>query len=352
MIIALLALALAMILGGFLAIFFGWDMVLIERGWTMVLAGSISAASGALLLGITAAVSRLAQIQDELVRLQGGFQGGLPDDLRAGLPVQTPAMPQPPVEPLSVAALSGGVLSGAAADKAEAAEERASPAEPLLPFPDQDRLPDDKAEETAPKELSDRHDAEPADAVVPFRARSYPDPAASDEPDALEAKVPDFLLGDRFRDDEEPRASEALPPLPEPAAEEPEDKPDEELPETAPARDEGVTPAAWPDVDLVEPEVPEQPEESREPRIDQETRPVEETREAHEHEVPEEREAASGEGRAATVVGTYNSGDNRYVMFSDGSIEAHTPSGVFRFKSLDELKEFIASGGEGGSTAA
>jgi hypothetical protein len=48
------------------------------------------------------------------------------------------------------------------------------------------------------------------------------------------------------------------------------------------------------------------------------------------------------------VVGTYNSGGNAYVMFSDGSIEADTPSGRYRFKSLDELKEFIANGGEDG----
>ncbi len=33
-------------------------------------------------------------------------------------------------------------------------------------------------------------------------------------------------------------------------------------------------------------------------------------------------------------------------MFSDGSIEAETPNGRFRFASLDELKEFIAAGGE------
>ena len=52
------------------------------------------------------------------------------------------------------------------------------------------------------------------------------------------------------------------------------------------------------------------------------------------------------------MIGTYTSGDNRYVMFSDGSIEAETPDGVFRFDSLDELKEFIASGGESGSSAA
>ena len=54
----------------------------------------------------------------------------------------------------------------------------------------------------------------------------------------------------------------------------------------------------------------------------------------------------------ATIIGTYNSGDNKYVMFSDGSIEAQTPGGTFRFQSLDELKEFIAAGGEGSSSAS
>jgi hypothetical protein len=62
-------------------------------------------------------------------------------------------------------------------------------------------------------------------------------------------------------------------------------------------------------------------------------------------------EKAPGEP-APAVIGTYNSGDNRYVMFSDGSIEAETPEGVFRFNSLDELKEFIAAGGESGSAAS
>jgi hypothetical protein len=49
-----------------------------------------------------------------------------------------------------------------------------------------------------------------------------------------------------------------------------------------------------------------------------------------------------------TVVGTYNSGGNAYVMYSDGAIEADTPSGRYRFKSIEELKDFIAAGGEDG----
>ena len=47
-----------------------------------------------------------------------------------------------------------------------------------------------------------------------------------------------------------------------------------------------------------------------------------------------------------TVVGTYSSGGNTYVMYSDGSIQAQTPTGFYRFDTLDELKAFIAAGGE------
>jgi hypothetical protein len=52
------------------------------------------------------------------------------------------------------------------------------------------------------------------------------------------------------------------------------------------------------------------------------------------------------DGPSPTVVGTYSSGGNTYVMYSDGSIQAETPTGRFRFVSLDELKAFIAAGGE------
>ncbi len=317
MIIALLALALAMILGGLFTIFLGWDIVLVERGWTMVLAGSISAAGGALLLGITAAVSKLARIQAELARLHAAFQGGSPHA----------AMPLAPVEP-SAAALPGGVLGAAAAGATEAAADR-DEIEPLLPFPERDRPAESLEDEEAAEGPSDRSSAsEHAEAVVPFRPRIHAGSPSSPEEEPLGAKVPEFLLGDRFRDaDEEARAPEPDVSLPaaEPAPEEPEEKPE---PGVDAAED--VTPAAWP---APEAEVPEAVE-TVEPAVSAEPEPE-----------PEEP-------RPVTIVGTYNSGDNRYVMFSDGSIEAQTPGGVFRFNSLDELKEFIASGGEGGSTAA
>lgn len=45
-----------------------------------------------------------------------------------------------------------------------------------------------------------------------------------------------------------------------------------------------------------------------------------------------------------TVVGSYSAGENAYLMYSDGSIQADTPEGRFRFGSLDELKAYVADG--------
>ncbi len=48
-----------------------------------------------------------------------------------------------------------------------------------------------------------------------------------------------------------------------------------------------------------------------------------------------------------TLAATYASGENTYFMYSDGTIEAETPIGRFRFVSMDELRVFVETG-EGG----
>jgi len=44
-----------------------------------------------------------------------------------------------------------------------------------------------------------------------------------------------------------------------------------------------------------------------------------------------------------TLVGRYSSGGENYSIFSDGSIEAETDRGAFRFASMSEFKAYIAS---------
>ncbi len=315
MIIALLALACAMIVGGLLAAFFGWDIVLVERGWTMVIAGTISAASGALLLGVAAAVSKLSQIAAQLPRLQGSFR----DEGMAATPGISRDLP--------LTALPGALAAGQAGEAEAGEAERRDEAQATLPlFEAEDRRePDDGAVKPAQWPEDNRAD----ELVPPFPPRTTPPPAPSAAEDETEMKVPDFLLAERARDAEEgPYVNDGDINIYDRTTDEPALEPrdldefdgrPEPLAETASER------------------APE-PEPEREPAA------MESDREAE--------EAGSDEAHPATVVGTYNSGDNRYVMFSDGSIEAQTPSGVFRFQSLDELKEFIAAGGEGSGNAS
>ena len=342
MIIALFALAVAMILGGLLSAVLGWDIVLVERGWTMVIAGSIMAASGALLLGITAAVSKLVNIQAELMRLHAGLN-------------EPEAAQLPSSSELSVAALAGGLFGGAAAGKAKEDEEQ-----PTLPlFPGRDA----PANDVEPALVSEPVEEAP-EPIVPLGPRAYSEPQATREPepaaddDLSEAKVPEFLFAERYneerysddtyppvrppeldealytRDPAEEQGSDIVPEEPpEPIQTAEEDRPDEPILET-PVEVASLAEEPVPDAVTAVADEPAQAE-----TLDEE--PVVEPA----AEQPTE-ELADEQRSALAIVGTYTSGDNTYVMFSNGSIEAQTPRGVFNFDSLDELKGFIASGGE------
>ena len=58
-----------------------------------------------------------------------------------------------------------------------------------------------------------------------------------------------------------------------------------------------------------------------------------------------------GEGQGAAIqapeappslVGRYSAGGANYMIFSDGSIEAETPEGTFKFASMIEFKHYLA----------
>lgn len=344
MIIALLALAFAMIFGGLLAAFFGWDIVLIERGWTMVIAGSFTAGCGAVLLGITAAVSKLARIQSELARLQVNFD----EEVREEAPSSSTG--------LSMAALAGGLLGGRMLGRGdERRDEKAEDEKPadLPPLSNDDRRePGDDNREPGPEFGMPR--TEP---LLPFPPRTASDEAERREADEeAESKVPDFLLADRLREtyveSRNAQAESSLfadePRLDEPRPDEPrlhETRPDE----TSFDKPADERPAETDHDDLLEPV--SEPVTAHEPEPLREPEPVRAEEESAAPEEPAREVKTEGPRPGATVIGTYNSGDNTYVMFSDGSIEAQTPGGVFHFKSLDELKAFIASGGEGGTAA-
>jgi len=234
MVVVLYAVASAMVLGGAAAAIHGYGIIMVERGWTLVIAGAVLASGGAVLAGVAQLGSRVAAIQRDTARLWERFARLDPSALPAS-PTVSPA-------PLSLAP-RGPV------DMADAAVEPA---------------PAGVAEPTATLATEQ-----------PASGRTRPKVAAAPEP--LLSETP--LRGTT----------------------EPGDAPDERpAPAAEASRNDG--------------------------RLEPSDKP--------------------------TVVGTYDSGGNHYVMFSDGSIEADTPNGVFRFASLDELKDFIASGGESGAAPA
>jgi hypothetical protein len=207
-----------------------------ERGWTMVISGSVMAAGGALLAGIATAVARLQMLEGEFARLSD----------RLG-PSEAPAFSLPPDMGL---------------ETVPSAERRVPP---LAPVPD---LGEHKDLDIAPE---------------PILASPPAERPRAEAPPAIEADANDELFDLRG----------------------PEPSPSERKEEPAPAEADEAAPAE-----------------------------------------------ADEEGSPPTVVGTYNSGGNFYIMYSDGSIEAETPAGKFRFGSLDELKDFIAAGGDRPKAAA
>jgi hypothetical protein len=282
MVVALLVLSLAMMAGGLFAMILGWDIVLLERGWAMVIAGSVSASGGAILLGLVAVLGRLGRMESDLEILRERARGA-----------ELPLPPSPVVDPVALAA--SGLLVGGATEK-ERSDERAD-AEPLP---------------HSSVEPQDRSGGEP------------PAPAAHGTAD--EGRRPEGPPAGIGRQGRFPAPPPVGPPEPRSAA--PEDLFENGLPRRGGAS-AGETPES------AGPEWARGTPESEPPKPDWATDKADEA-------------PPSPAGRP-TVIGTYNSGGNRYVMFSDGSIEAETPDGTFRFGSLDELKEFIASGGEAGS---
>jgi hypothetical protein len=269
MVVALLVLSLAMMAGGLFAMILGWDIVLLERGWAMVIAGSVSASGGAILLGLVAVLGRLVRMESDLELLRERARG-----------VDLPLPPSPVVDPVSLVA--SGLLVGGGAEK-----ERG----------------DEKADTESLPQMVD--DGERPEGNAPGIEREGRFPESHPGGSAPGSAVPEDVFENRLT-----RRGGG---------------PDDEMPEDArPERARGT-------------------QESEPPKPDWATDKSDESPSAP----PAPPSAPAGR---PTVIGTYNSGGNRYVMFSDGSIEAETPDGTFKFGSLDELKEFIASGGEAGSS--
>jgi hypothetical protein len=59
--------------------------------------------------------------------------------------------------------------------------------------------------------------------------------------------------------------------------------------------------------------------------------------------VAELEQAIAASRAPPTLVGHYSAGGANYKIFSDGSIEAETAGGAFRFASMEDFKSYLAS---------
>ena len=295
----LLATGALMLISGIYAVVTGYPIVQVEQGWASVIAGATLIAGGV----VTAALGLILRTLQQL------------KTATFGLPAAAPVLH---LEPAIPAIAASQALAASSLEPAPALHIAEAPTPPA-PEPEPEPLP-----------------------LV------EPDPVHA-EPEAVEAPpVP------------EPETP-AIEPPPAVAHEEPEPvaPPPEEEPHPAPpvAMEEPATPPmddwldrAFADIDrdlstptlahvepahepaALEPPVPEPT--MREPAFAEAEAP---------HEAAAEAPAAPPPAPAAesNVIGRYEADGTSYVMYADGSIEAQSDGGVYRFSSMAELKAFI-----------
>lgn len=352
MIVALFALAAAMMIGGIASVIQGFPFVRLESGLAMTIAGATVASAGAVLFGLAAAIRALKHVEQALSFRQLANEIR-PDTGTAPVPAgpsfaPEPAVAAPPAAPARTAGLAGlAGLGGLAAGLAAGRQPKEAPgAEP-------------KSEPRFEDALSAARSSAPAEPTFPELALPeplLPEPSPQVEPYGQDAHHETHHAA-------HPAAHEAEPEIR--SAEEPE------LPLPAPQDDDAhAKPVAPPQEDddlFVLPELPAahapEPEEAPalRPAIDAEPIAAQPPQPLENPALAEHEAAQGGASEpvheplaqpSREVVGTYASGGNTYVMFSDGAIEAETPQGRFTFGSLDELKRFVDGGGEAGRGAA
>ncbi|TNC11769.1 hypothetical protein FF100_18515 [Methylobacterium terricola] len=313
-------LALLMLIGGLAAMVQGIPFVRLEVGWTMVIAGTVGASAGAVLLGITAVVARLGRIERALA------------GRGADHPVPARPIPEHPIPeraaPVPAFTAPAASETGAAPIRALRGEPALPPVLPPIPFP----AVTPPAPEPRPAEPTG-HDGGAALAAGAglavglaaselrlTRAEDTDPPAEPPEP-THGAMTPRELAHPELAPHDLAHR-EPYPPVEEPRF------------EMGASHDE---PASPPPHVLQAAEPPPPPP----PPADPAPPPP-----------PAEEEFLPDEPPGKTVIGTYDSGGNTYTMYADGTIDAETPAGRFHFASIEELKAFRSAGGEGAARSA
>jgi hypothetical protein len=95
--------------------------------------------------------------------------------------------------------------------------------------------------------------------------------------------------------------------------------------------------------ELSEPTVDLEPSLAPDGGDDAEATPINENRKGHLPSLEPNEGAAPVPDSPPSLVGRYSAGGANYSIFSDGSIQAQTDQGDFKFGSMSEFKAFIAT---------
>lgn len=385
-------LACLLIGSGLSAVFLGSGMIVLERGWSMVISGSVVATGGVILLGI-------AMLLRELRRLPERLADALPETLHPHPLYADDGFAGHPADTAHEDTADGHAgrrprLDPPADHLAPLGHPAAAPL-PEAPAPRLDPIPPDDHTAEPPRAAAGENGADGSSALkiqisvhgngANGRAEAPPIPPAAayrtveessgrqgrsfwsrfgrtEPPDPVEAEAETNPPPDPVEDADapaEPTAAErarerlALADTPEPAA--------TGTGAAARADDAPTEPSAQQDyrrtdgrADAAGTPAPGEDESRDEDTARADARPAAgkaatgteaaaPAAPSIEAEADDAASPADGTGEPA-IVGSYRAGGNLYVMYDNGAIEAETPDGIFRFSSLDKLKAYIASG--------
>lgn len=355
---------------GAYAMNFGWGIVAVERGWASLIAGAALLSGGLVVMALALVMAQVARLRAALVETRAPAGAAQEEAERLDAPSQDAALVFEPAE-----SLAPPQPAAAAFEEAPKVLTREAPREPPKAGGEEASRP--PAVSGAPERRAvvwadrpDRRDeAQNAAADAPSRRVEAPAP-----PDNTpEASIDDVrrVVAQTIRE------RTAAPPPPEAARAAPP-QPGEPLPRAQEPRAQGSrteapgAASAGPPADPIAQDMSGAQNAAAQDRTDA-SAGQDERRKTLDREAPRRRPAASsfhlpravgldglgprsgtaeGAGAAparkppappsdAAAIGRYESEGTSYVMFADGSIEATSPRGVFRFSSMTELKAFM-----------
>jgi len=306
----------------------GYGYVQIERGWTLVISGTVAFSTGLLLVALGLVLRELRAIAGSAARATLLLAKAKTLHLKDFDEDSFPAAPP----------------------RAFVPEERAAAAE-FAPVEEEEfELPVAKETDWKAGRASRLHLPRVDEIAAEAGAARNPDPLAwmvrPEKPKPVSPPPPPPLADEEFESWLEPEQDFGQEPQQEPlrtrqVAELPAELPEaEDLTGSLDAPEmEEPAPASQPKAELkseLEPESEPEPEPEPEPELELEPAPATEAE-------PPPQDAASGEPSAQPeIIGRYEAHGAHYVMYADGSIDADTAHGVYRFASMEELKQFIA----------